>query len=102
MMELWAAIILVGLLTFGTRISFLLVLDKWQPPQIFLRGLRFVPLAVLSALIVPDVLLKEGQLALPPDLPRLAGAVVAILVAWRTKNIFLTIAAGMVVFTLLR
>ncbi|NPV55118.1 MAG: AzlD domain-containing protein [Anaerolineae bacterium] len=102
MSGLWLALIAAGVLTLLTRLSFIWMLNKWQPPEWFRRGLRFVPLAVLTALIFPDVLMQNGQLALPPDLPRLLGATIAILVAWRSKNIFLTIGAGMVVFYLLR
>jgi branched-subunit amino acid transport protein len=102
MNELWIALILIGLFTLGTRLSFILILEKWQPPEWFQRGLRFVPLAVLSALVFPDVFMHPGYFALPPDLPRIFGAVTAVVVAWRTKNIFLTIGAGMLVFYLLR
>ena len=102
MTELWITLVIVGLLTLATRLSFILLLDKWKPPEIFQRGLRYVPLAVLSALVFPDVLMRNSQLAIPPDWPRLLGAVTASIIAWRSKNIFLTIAAGMIVFYLLR
>jgi branched-subunit amino acid transport protein len=94
--------IIIGLLTLGTRLSFILLLEKWNPPEWFSNGLRFVPLAVLSAIIFPDIFMKDNVVAVPPDIPRLAGAIVASLVAWRSKNIFLTIGAGMVCFYLLR
>lgn len=99
---LWWVMLAVGVLTLLTRLSFIWLLDKWQPPELFRRGLRFVPLAVLTALIFPEVLMPGGQLALPPDLPRLLGVVSAGVVAWRSKNIFFTIGAGMMVFYLLR
>ena len=102
MNPLWFALVVIGLLTLGTRLSFILILDKWQPPDLFQRGLRFVPLAVLSALIVPEVLMHDGYFKLPPDLPRLIGGTTAVLVAWRSKNIFLTIGAGMLIFYLAR
>jgi branched-subunit amino acid transport protein len=99
---LWIVLVSVGLLTLATRLSFIVLQDRWQPPELFQRGLRFVPLAVLSALVFPDVLLRDQHIAIPPDLPRLSGALVACLVAWRSKNIFLTIGSGMLVFYLLR
>ena len=98
---LWIVLVSVGLLTLATRLSFIVLQDRWQPPDLFQRGLRFVPLAVLSALVFPDVLMRDGQIAIPPDIPRLAGALLACLVAWRSKNIFLTIGIGMLVFYLL-
>lgn len=102
MISMWIALGIIGLLTLATRLSFFVLLEKWKPPEIFQRGLRFVPLAVLPALIFPEVFVKNNALALPPDFPRLAAAVVAGLVAWRTKSILLTIGIGMLVFYLLR
>jgi branched-subunit amino acid transport protein len=102
MTEIWIALIIVGLLTLATRLSFIFLIEKWKPPEIFRRSLRFVPLAVLSALIFPDVLMRDSQLALPPDWPRLIAGLTATLIAWRSKNMFLTIAAGMIIFYLLR
>ena len=68
----------------------------------FKNGLRFVPLAVLPALIFPEILVRNNAVAIPPDIPRLMAAVVAGLVAWRTKSTLLTIGIGMLVFYLLR
>ena len=102
MISMWIALGIIGLLTLATRLSFFVLMEKWKPPEIFQRGLRFVPLAVLPALIFPEVFVKNNALALPPDFPRLAAAVVAGLVAWRTKSILLTIGIGMLVFYLLR
>lgn len=95
MAETWLIILLAGLLTFGIRLSFIALLDRWQPPELFLRALRFVPPAVLSAIILPEMLLKDGQISLSAANPRLLAGILAILIAWRTRNIFLTIVAGM-------
>jgi branched-subunit amino acid transport protein len=102
MTGLWITLTLIGLLTLGTRLSFILILGKWQQPKLVTLSLRFVPLAVLSALILPDILLQDGQRFLPLDLPRVAGAVVACFFAWWRKNIFLTIGSGMIVFYLIK
>jgi branched-subunit amino acid transport protein len=102
MISMWIALGIIGLLTLATRLCFFVLLEKWKPPEIFQRGLRFVPLAVLPALIFPEVFVQNNTLALPPDFPHLAAAVVAGLVAWRTKSILLTIGIGMLVFYLLR
>lgn len=102
MTRLWLTLIIIGVLTLATRLSFILILEKWEPPRLFQRSLRFVPLAVLCALIFPDLLIKNGVLLLPPDLPHVAGGLAACVVAWFSKNIFLTIGSGMLVFYLLR
>jgi branched-subunit amino acid transport protein len=102
MTGLWMTLIAIGLLTFATRLSFILLLGKWKPSELLQRSLRFIPLAVLPALIFPDIFIRDGQVAIPPDMPRLAAAIAAGLVAWRTKNVFLTIGVGLLVFYLLR
>lgn len=102
MSNLWLMLFLIGALTFFTRLSFILILDKWNAPKLFKRGLRFVPLAVLPALILPELFIRENTIAIPLDLPRLAAALVAGLVAWRTKSVLLTILVGALAFYLLK
>ena len=102
MTGLWITLGFIGVLTLATRLSFIFLIDKWKPPEVFQRGLRFVPLAVLPALIFPELFVHNNAIAIPPDFPRLAAAVAAGLVAWRTKSILLTIGVGMLVFYLLR
>jgi branched-subunit amino acid transport protein len=95
MAESWLIIILAGLLTFGTRLSFIALFGRWQPPALFTRALRYVPPAVLSAIILPELLIHDGVLLLSPLNPRLLAGVLAIAIAWRTRNTILTIGLGM-------
>jgi branched-subunit amino acid transport protein len=93
--EIWLTIIGAGLLTFLTRLSFIFLLGRWQPPLRLARALRFVPPAVLSAIIFPEVLMNGGSLHLAADNLRLWAALLAALIAWRTRSVLLTIAVGM-------
>jgi branched-subunit amino acid transport protein len=95
--KIWLILISAGLLTFLTRLSFFVLLDHWQPPDLLRRGLRYVPPAVLSAIIFPELLMYNGALYLSLSNFRLIAGLAAVLVGWRTRNIFLTIAAGMAV-----
>jgi branched-subunit amino acid transport protein len=95
-MSLWLVVLLAGLLTFATRLSFILLLDRIKVPDWFRRGLRFVPVAVLSAIILPDLATHNATLDLSLRNPQLYAGALAVLVAWRTKNVLLTILAGMV------
>src|SRR5260370_24847217 len=88
---LWGTIIIVGLLTFGIRLSFMVFMGQAQIPPLLRRALRFVPVAVLSALIAPALFLPKGSLDLSGGNTRLIAGILAILVAWRTKSVFLTI-----------
>jgi len=84
-----------GLVTFAIRLSFIALLGRVQLPALLTRSLRFVPPAVLSAIILPEILVKDGALDLRPGNVRLIAGVVAAVVAWRTRNVVLTIAVGM-------
>jgi branched-subunit amino acid transport protein len=94
-MNIWLVMLIGGLLTFAIRLSFILLLHRIRVPEWFRRGLRFVPVAVLSAIILPELTRPDGTLFLSWRNPQLLAGAVAILVAWRTKNVILTIIAGM-------
>ncbi|MEO0408653.1 MAG: AzlD domain-containing protein [Cyanobacteria bacterium P01_A01_bin.135] len=63
-----------------------------------LNALRYVPPVVLTAIVVPEVLLSSGTLHLGLGNPRLMGAIAAGLVGGLTQNLLLTIVVGMAVF----
>jgi branched-subunit amino acid transport protein len=100
--HIWLTFIAAGLLTFFTRWSFIALLDKLNAPAWLARALRFVPVAVLPAIIVPDLVLRGGALALTLGNERLIAGLIAITVAWRTKNTLLTIGVGMAALLVLR
>lgn len=95
-MTMWLVILVAGVLTFVIRLSFIVLLERIVVPAWLERALQFVPVAVLSAIIVPEVLQPGGALDLSFGNARLLAAVLAVIVAWRTKNTLLTIAAGMI------
>lgn len=101
-MNIWVIMIIGGLLTFATRLSFILLLDRIKVPDWFRRGLRFVPVAVLSAIILPELTSPNNTLFLSWRNPELLAGIVAILVAWKTKNVLLTILAGMVALVVIQ
>lgn len=84
--------------TIATRIPILLLLSRRQLPQGLFAALRYVPAAVLSAIIVPMVLTPGGELNLSWQNAALLASLVAALVSWRTRNLLLTIVVGMTVF----
>lgn len=101
MMPTWLVIIISGLVTYAIRLSFIAIIGRRQPPEIVQRALRFVPPAVLSAIIAPELFLPEGQLSLSLQNPRLIAGVVAMIVAWRFRNAVITVSIGMLVLWLL-
>ena len=98
-MNIWLVFLLGGLLTFGMRYSFIYLLGRYEIPETIRKALRFVPPAVLTAIVVPELVIRSGQVDVSLTNFRLLTGVVAMLVAWKTKNTLLTILVGM--FTLL-
>lgn len=88
----------MALATMATRIPVLMLLSRRQLPEPVFRALRYVPPAVLSAIIFPAVLLPGGQWQLGLDNAGLAASLLAALVAWRSRNLLLTILIGMAAF----
>lgn len=99
---LWIVVICAGILTYLPRLSFILFFGRVQMPSFLLRVLRFVPMAVLSAIILPELFMLHGAPDFSPLNPRLLAGLLAIAVAWRTRNVLLTIAIGMVTLWLLQ
>jgi branched-subunit amino acid transport protein len=94
-MTIWVVIVTVGIFTFAVRASFVLLQGEREFPEGLRRALRFVPASVLAAIVWPAVLAPDRQLDLSPANLQIYAAAVAVLVAWRTRNILATIASGM-------
>ena len=101
-MNIWLVMLIAGLLTFGMRLSFIYLFGRFEVPDALRRALRFVPPAVLSAIILPDLLMPSGHLGFGLDNHRWLAGLAAMLVAWRTRNTLLTILAGMTVLLILQ
>lgn len=84
-----------GLMTFAIRFSFISGGSHLVLSPRFQKLLRYVPPAVLSALIAPEILIRHGAFDLSLGNPRLWAGVVAVLVALFSRNVLATIAAGM-------
>lgn len=100
-MSTWLIIAGMVVVTFSVRLSVIALLRRAELPDRLARALRFVPPAALTAILVPEVVMPAGALDLTPGNPRLLAAVVAALVAWRTRNTLLSIAVGMVLLWIL-
>ena len=101
-MRLWLIFLAAGLLTYAMRLSFILLWGKIDVPAWLRRALRFVPSAVLTAIFFPELFMPGGVLDLTPGNARLIAGTLAALVAWRTRNIVLTILVGMGVLLLIQ
>ncbi|MFM8320515.1 MAG: AzlD domain-containing protein [Chloroflexota bacterium] len=96
-MSLWLVIFASGLVTFLIRLSFVGLLGQRAVSPAVRRVLGFVPPAVLSAIILPEMLIRDGALDFSLGNLRLLAGLAAWVVAWRTRSPLWTIAAGMLV-----
>jgi len=101
-MNIWLVMLFGGLITFGMRFSLIYLFGRFQVPETMRRALHYVPPAVLSAIVFPEIFLYNGYLFISLDNFRLIAGVIAALVAWFSKNTLLTIIAGMLALFLLQ
>jgi branched-subunit amino acid transport protein len=98
--ELWTLAVILGLAvaTVVAR-SFFFISDKaWQLPHWAQRGLQFAPIAALSAVVVPEVVMSQGALITTWQDARLFAAAVGVAVYVAKRNVLLTIVLGMAVY----
>lgn len=96
-------VLFVAAMALATQVSRLLPLAFSKVPisPEFERWLGHVPIAILSALVIPEFLhAKEGRFEL--NTLFLAAGVVCIVAGARTKNLLLTTAVGIVIVALVR
>jgi branched-subunit amino acid transport protein len=88
-------IILAGLFTFGIKFLFIALAGKVELPVQIQHALQFVPVAVLTALVIPAILSPHHALDLSTGNPKLISGIFAFVAAKYTKNVLLTLAVGM-------
>lgn len=89
--------------TFGARYVPMALLRRFALPDPLLRGLAYVPPVVLMAIVAPAMLLSaDNRLDISLSNAYLWAGLVSFLIAWRWKNLLLTIVAGMGIFLLWR
>lgn len=87
----------MAIVTFLPRFLPLYVLTRLEVPRVVVTWLCYVPVSVLAALVVPGVLMQDRQFFVSAGNSYLLASVPAFLVALLTKNMLLTITAGMCV-----
>jgi branched-subunit amino acid transport protein len=100
-LKLWTVIFAVAALNYLSRLSFIAFFARRTMPPLLARALRYVPAAMLTALILPMVVDWHGT---PADLatPRVAAALIAAAVAFTTRNTLATLGSGMAALWLLQ
>ncbi len=94
-LALWLTKSAAGAVTFALRLSFIALLGRIQIPPTLRQALRFVPAAVLTAVVIPLLFYKNGVLEVSLGNERLLAGLVAVLIAWRTRSVLFTLGGGM-------
>lgn len=89
------------LVTYLPRMLPLVILSKVNIPPLVLRWLKFIPVAVLSALLGPEILMGQSGIDFSRNNIFLLAAVPSFLIAYKTKNLFYTVFTGMGIVVLL-
>jgi branched-subunit amino acid transport protein len=102
-LTIWLLIFAVGAITYTARLSFIALFARRDMPPLLAEALRHVPVAMLTAIVVPAVVfMPSGVLRIDPGNVKLIAALVAGAVAWWRQSAVLTIAVGMAVLWSLR
>lgn len=89
----------MALVTFAVRYSFFTAAGQIDFPDRLVTALRYVPPAVLTAIIVPAILMPAGNdILLSYTNPYLVAGLIAFAVGWFSRNLLLTILLGMMAF----
>ena len=99
-LKLWIVILAVGALNYASRLSFIAFFAQRSMPPPLARALRYVPAAMLTALVVP-MIVAPASTGLPLN-PKIPAAVIAGVVAWLTKSSLKTMVAGMAALWILQ
>lgn len=82
----------IGIGTYVFRSSLIVLFGRVEVPAVVVRASRYVAPAVLAAIVLPALVAPQGRVNLF-SVRMLAGLVAAV-VAWRTRSIPWTVAAG--------
>jgi branched-subunit amino acid transport protein len=93
---MWVSVVVIGVGTILTRLSFIGAFGERDMPGWMAQPLRYVAPAVMGAIVLPAVVQPDGVIQLLPTVnPRFLAAVVATAVAYKWRNVSLVIAVGM-------
>ena len=100
MTDAWTLGVIAGLtvVTVVSRCFFFISDRAWHLPAWAQRGLQYAPMAALSAVVVPEIVMTQGQLIDTLLDARLYAAAVGVAVFFWRHNVLQTILWGMAVY----
>jgi len=104
-MTTWEAVLTIcglALITLLTRAFFLIPQREVPLPGWLQKGLRYAPLAALTAIVVPEIVMTHGRLIATWQDPRLYAVAVATVYFYSRRDILGTIVTGTATMLALR
>jgi branched-subunit amino acid transport protein len=101
-LKLWVVIFAVGLLNYLSRLSFIAMFARRSMPPLLARALKFVPAAMLMALVLPMIVAGPAVGSALAFNPKVAAAAIAGAVAFFTRSSLWTILTGMAALWLMQ
>lgn len=92
----------MALVTYIPRLLPVWHLSSRRLPPLVVVWLRYVPAAVLAAMLFPAIVVRNQQVELGLDNLFLWAAFPTLLVAWKTRSLFGSVVVGMVVVAVAR
>ena len=98
--DLWTLAIIAGLacVTVVARSFFFISSKPWSLPHWAQRGLQYAPIAALSAVVLPEIVMVQGQLTATWMDARIFGALAGAAAYWWRRDVLATIVLGMAVY----
>lgn len=98
--DLWTMVTIAGLACVSviTRCFFFISQRDWKLPHWAQRGLQYAPIAALSAVVVPELLMSQGALISSLQDARIYGAAAGAAVFFWRKSTLGCILGGMAVY----
>jgi branched-subunit amino acid transport protein len=98
--DFWTLFVIVGLagITVLTRCFFFILDRPWSLPSWAHRALQYAPVAALAGVVVPEVVMSNGQLVATWQDARLFAALVGAGVFFWRRSVLLTLVTGMAVY----
>ena len=98
--DLWMFGVIIGLsvVTVVARSFFFLSNQDWQLPHWAQRGLQYAPIAALSAVVMPEIVMSQGALITTWQDARLFAAAAGVVIYFAKRDVLLTIIGGMAVY----
>ena len=92
----WLSIVVAGILTYLTRMTMIVLVDRNMLGDKIKAVLEYVPSAVFPAIIFPAIFINDYGAFVEINDPKIFGAIVAVVVGYFSRNIIATILSGLI------